>query len=47
MNEQIERLSANEYDIIEKALWELVKQYPRQEADPNVIAQYDSLQNSV
>lgn len=43
MAEQIERLSTTEYDIIEKALWELVKQYPRQETDPEVIAQYDAL----
>lgn len=43
MTEQIERLSATEYDIIEKALWELVKQYPRQETDPDVVAQYDAL----
>lgn len=45
MNEQtnIESLSATEYDIIEKALWELVKQYPKDQGDPNVIAQYDEL----
>lgn len=46
MDEQIERLGANEYEIIEKALWELVKQYPRAETDPDVIAQYDSLDAS-
>lgn len=42
---KIEPLSATEYDIIEKALWELVKQYPSDEekGDPDVIAQYDEL----
>lgn len=43
MSEQIEALSGKEYEIIEKALWELVKQYPRQPDDPDEIAQYDSL----
>lgn len=42
---KIEPLSATEYDIIEKALWELVKQYPSDEkkGDPDVTAQYDEL----
>lgn len=43
MNDQIELLSATEYDTVEKALWELVKQYPRQVGDPNVTAEYDAL----
>lgn len=43
MNDQIELLSATEYDTVEKALWELVKKYPRQAGDPNVTAEYDSL----
>lgn len=40
---QTEYLSAVEFDIMGKALWELVKQYPRQPCDPDVIAQYDFL----
>ena len=40
---KIEPLSATEYDIIEKALWELVKQYPSDPDDPDVTAQYDQL----
>jgi len=40
---KIEPLSATEYDIIEKALWELVKQYPSEPGDPDVTAQYDAL----
>ena len=42
---KIEPLSATEYDNIEKALWELVKQYPSDEekGDPDVTAQYDEL----
>lgn len=43
MTEQIERLSATEYDIIEKALWDLVKQYPKEPTDPQITAQYDAL----
>lgn len=45
MNEQtnMEPLSATEFDIIEKALWEMVKQYPKEPGDPNVTAQYDEL----
>ena len=45
MSEQtkIEPLSATEYDIIEKALWELVKQYPKEQNDPDVTAQYGEL----
>ena len=39
--EQIEHLSTAEYDVIGRALWELVKQYPRQPCDPDVTAQYD------
>lgn len=38
---QTEQLSTAEYEVIGKALWELVKQYPRQPCDPDVIAQYD------
>lgn len=40
---QVEHLSETEYEAIGKALWELVKQYPRQPCDPDVIAQYDFL----
>ncbi|MCI8800330.1 MAG: hypothetical protein HFH88_11040 [Lachnospiraceae bacterium] len=40
---KIEPLSATEYDIVEKALWELVKQYPKEHTDPDVTAQYDAL----
>ncbi len=43
MNDQIELLSATEYDTVEKALWELVKQYPKQKGDPDVRAEYDAL----
>lgn len=42
-NEQIELLGATEYDTVEKALWELVKDYPRQTGDPSVKAEYDAL----
>lgn len=42
-DENLMPLSTEEYDIVEKALWELVKQYPKQEKDPNVIARYDEL----
>ena len=42
-NEKIEPLSAIECDTVEKALWELVKQYPKEPGDPNVTAQYDEL----
>lgn len=42
-----EPLSATEYDIIEKALWELVKQYPKEQIDPDVTAQYDELDDGV
>lgn len=42
--QQLEPLGAKEYDIIEKALWELVNQYPRQEGkDPDIDAEYDKL----
>ena len=47
--QQIEPLSATEYDVIEKALWDLVKQYPTQENDPkdedgeDIEAEYDAL----
>lgn len=44
---KIEPLSATEYDIIEKALWELVKQYPKEQIDPDVTAQYDELDTGV
>ena len=45
MTEQtkIEPLSATEYDIIEKALWELVKQYPKEPGDPDVEVRYGEL----
>lgn len=44
MNEEkISPLSATEYDIIEKALWELVRGYPKQSGDPDVKAEYDAL----
>lgn len=42
-NEQIELLTATEYDTVEKALFELVKQYPRQEGDPDIKPEYDAL----
>lgn len=45
MSEAVELLSATEYDTIEKALWELVKKYPREADDP--IPQYDSLGTDV
>ena len=44
---KIELLSATEYNIIEKALWELVKQYPSEPGDPEVMAQYDELDAGV
>lgn len=44
---KIEPLTATEYDIIEKALWELVKQYPKEQIDPDVTAQYDELDTGV
>ena len=44
---KIEPLSATEYDIIEKALWELVKQYPKEQIDPVVTAQYGELGSDV
>lgn len=44
---KIEPLSATEYDIIEKALWELVKQYPKEQIDPDVTAQYDELKSGL
>lgn len=40
---KIEPLSATEYDIIEKALWELVKQYPREPGDPDAEVRYGEL----
>lgn len=44
MSDQIERLSATEYDIIGNALWNLVKDYPRTMEDPDIPpAQYDAL----
>ncbi len=43
MGDQAEALSVKEYDIIEAALWELVKQYPRKPGDPDETAQYDAL----
>ena len=44
---KIEPLSATEYDIIEKALWELVKQYPKEQIDPDVTAEYDELKSGL
>lgn len=43
MEDQIEPLSAIECDTVEKAVWELVKQYPHQNGDPDVKAEYDAL----
>lgn len=45
MSEQtkIEPLSATECETLGKAMWELIKQYPRQDNDPDVVAQYDEL----
>lgn len=40
---KIEPLSATEYDIIEKALWELVKQYPKEPNGPDVEVKYGEL----
>lgn len=42
MNDQNEVLSSKEYDMIGKALWELVKQYPCQSEDPDLTAEYDA-----
>lgn len=39
--QQLEPLGAKEYDIIEKALWELVQQCP--DIDPDLNMQYDAL----
>ena len=46
---KIEPLSATEYDIIEKALWELVKQYPSygENGNPDIIPQYGELETGV
>lgn len=46
---KIEPLSATEYDIIEKALWELVKRYPGygENGDPDVIPKYGELDSGV
>lgn len=40
---KIEPLSATECETLGKAMWELIKQYPRQDNDPDVVAQYDEL----
>lgn len=40
---KIEPLSATEYDIIEKALWELVKQHPKESGDPDMEVRYGEL----
>lgn len=44
---KIEPLSATECDTLGKAMWELIKQYPRQDNDPDVTAQYDELDTGV
>lgn len=36
-------LSTTECSTIQEALWNLVKQYPLEISDPNVVAQYDAL----
>ncbi len=41
--EKYERLSTTECSTVEEALWNLVKQYPLELSDPNVVAQYDAL----
>ena len=41
--DHIEPLSATEYDVIERALWDLVRSYPLQTGDPDVVADYDAL----
>lgn len=43
MSDQVEALGAKEYSIIGTALWDLVKSYPKELEDPDVIAQYDAL----
>lgn len=42
-----EPLSTAECETLEKALWELVKQYPKEQIDPDVTAQYDELDAGV
>lgn len=42
-----EKLSATECETLGKAMWEVVKQYPRQDNDPDVTAQYDELDTGV
>lgn len=44
---KIEPLSATECKTVEDALWELVKQYPKEDIDPDVIAKYDELDTGV
>ena len=41
--QQIEPLSATEYDVIEKALWDLVKQCPLLQGDMDIDIEYDAL----
>ncbi len=41
--QQIEPLSATEYDVIEKALWDLVKQCPLLQGDMDIDTEYDAL----
>jgi hypothetical protein len=39
MNDKDEVLGGNEFDIIWNAIWDMVKQYPRQPDDPDEIVQ--------
>ncbi len=42
-NEKTEPLTITECETVVEALWELVKQYPKQKDDPEVKAEYDAL----
>ena len=45
MNDKDEVLGGNEFDIIWNAIWDMVKQYPRQPVDADEIVQYDELES--
>ena len=45
MNDKDEVLGGNEFDIIWNAIWDMVKQYPRQPDDPDEIVQYDEFES--
>ena len=44
---KIEPLSATECETLGEAMWELIKQYPKQDNDPDVTAKYDELDAGV